>query len=472
MCYMLIGGKNAFKDGVMLGGHNDDLFGYDAALMEIWPHIKHGDSDTIVLPTGPAIPQPAETDRCVMLRTFRGTFAGDTIAINEHNVCLMGGNNLAIDRNDRAAAADPIVENGCAGGNRLAALMQSKTARECVEKIGSFYTTFGNRFPCCVGVFDTEEAWYIEGGGGTTWLAVRVPDDCYLIQSNGYRINEVDLDDEINVIHSPGLKEFLIEKGLWSPDDGPFNWARTFGRKFLENPETYYYNSRRVWSGIRFLSPSQVFDDKLEEFPTFMKPDEPITTEKVMQLLRYYNEDNELSAFPEEGGMGDVRPICVPNCIHSAVSELHRDKDVAYGGVLWSCVSSPIAAPFIPHFFGVSSIIPELTEGTDQYSDTSAFWQMRKLTNLVMNHFQKYHPVVAETWAEYEKNTMAMKEIVAKEAEACFEEAPDKAEALMTAFCASMGHEALRIARELEGTLHFNIASTLYKNFARGKLEW
>ena len=41
MCYMLIGGRNAFESGVMLGGHNDDLFGYDAALMEIYPHAHH-----------------------------------------------------------------------------------------------------------------------------------------------------------------------------------------------------------------------------------------------------------------------------------------------------------------------------------------------------------------------------------------------------------------------------------------------
>ena len=168
MCYMLIGCRNAFESGVMLGGHNDDLFGYDAALMEIYPHAHHEPGASIQLPTGPVIPQPRETDRLLMLRTFRGNLAGDTIAINEHNVCLMGGDNLAMDRNDRAAAADPVVDKGVAGGVRLVALMQSKTARECVERIGRYYTEYGNRFPCAVGVFDTEEAWYIEGGGGTT----------------------------------------------------------------------------------------------------------------------------------------------------------------------------------------------------------------------------------------------------------------------------------------------------------------
>ena len=472
MCYMLLGGKNAFQGNVMLGGHNDDLFGYDAAMLEIWPHQKHEEGDAVTLPTGPVIKWPEESARALMLRTFRGNLMGDTIAINEHNVCLMGGNNLAVDRNDRAAEADPVFDNGTAGGVRLVALLQSRTARECVEKIGRFYTECGNRFPCAVGVFDTNEAWYLEGGGGTTWLGVRVPDDCYLVQSNGYRINEVDLDDEENVIHSPGLKEFLVEKGLWDPASGPFNWARTFGRKFLENPDTYYYNSRRVWSGIRYLTPSADLDPNLEEYPTFMKPDELITREKIMGLLRYFNQDNEFTAFPGEGGVSNYRPIAVPNCIHSAVCEIHPGKNVEYGGVLWSCVSSPLTAPFIPHHYGIKDILPELKEGSDVYSDDSAFWQMRKLTDLTMMDFQAYFPMVSKAWQEYEKEAAGLKETVEAKAEALFAEDPEKAEALLTSFAEAMGIEALRKAKDLEGKLHREIAGRMYKYFAKGKLEW
>lgn len=472
MCYMLIGGRNAFESGVMLGGHNDDLFGYDAALMEIYPHAHHEPGASIQLPTGPVIPQPRETDRLLMLRTFRGNLAGDTIAINEHNVCLMGGENLAMDRNDRAAAADPVVDKGVAGGVRLVALMQSKTARECVERIGRYYTEYGNRFPCAVGVFDTEEAWYIEGGGGTTWLAVRVPDDCYLVQSNGYRINEVDLEDTKNVIHSPGLREFLIEKDLWNPADGPFNWAKTYGRKFLENPDTYYYNSRRIWSAIQLLTPSADFGPDQEQYPTFMKPDKPITQAMIMKLLRYYNQDNELCAFPETGGVSNVRPIGAPNCIHSAVAELRRGKPVEIGGVLWSCVSSPLTAPFPPHHYGVTEIAPEFLEGTDAYSDTSAFWQMRKLTNLTMNNFQAYSSITTEKWSALEERALVLKAEVEKEAEACYESDPARARKLLTAFAENLDYEALRTAGQLEKELHRAVAGNLYRYFAKGNLEW
>lgn len=472
MCFMLIGGKNVFENGTMLGGHNDDLNGYEAASLEIYPHMIHESGASIQLPTGPVIPQPGETARCILLKTFRGNLAGDTIAINEHNVCLMGGENLLIDRNDRAAEADPLVEHGVAGGVRFVALTQSKTARECVERIGRYYTEYGNRFPCAVGVFDTEEAWYIEGGGGSAWLAVRVPDDCYLIQSNGYRINEIDWDDTENVLYSEGLREFVISKGLWNPEEGPFNWARTFGRKFLEEPSTYYYNSRRVWSAIHLLSPSSELGPDQEEYPTFMKPDQLITKEMVMQLLRDYNGNNNFCAFSEDGIDSNVRPIGVPHCIHSAVAELHRDVPVEVGGVLWSCLGSPLTAPYLPHHYGITEIAPAFEEGSDSYSDTSAFWQFRMLTNLVMNDFYKYSPIVTEAWNSLEKKAIAMQSVVEKEAVDCWEDKPERAKELLTAFADNMDYEALKLVERLEGRLHREIAGNLYKHFAKGKLEW
>lgn len=471
MCFMLIGGKDAFKNGTMLGGHNDDLFGYEAASLEIVPHMIHEPGASVKLPTGPVIPQTRETDHCILLKTFRGNLAGDTIAINEHNVCLMGGENLAVDRNDRAAGADPIVENGVAGGVRFVALTQSKTARECVERIGRYYTEYGNRFPCAVGVFDTEEAWYIEGGGGSTWLAVRVPDDCYLIQSNGYRINEIDWDDTENVLHSEGLREFVISKGLWDPASGPFNWAKAFGRKFLEDPRTYYYNSRRVWRAINMLSSGDLGPDQ-EEYPTFMKPAEPITTEMIMRLLRDYNNDNGFCAFSETGVNSDVRPIGVPHCIHSAVVELHRGVPAELGGVLWSCLGTPLMSPYLPHHLGITDIAPAFREGEDVYSDTAAFWQLRKLTNLAMADFYRYAPAITKEWRKLEQKAFAMKDIVEDRASACYETDPEQSRELLTAFADNLDFEALKTAKLLEDELHREIAGNLYKYFAKGKLEW
>ena len=78
------------------------------------------------------------------------------------------------------------------------------------------------------------------------------------------------------------------------------------------------------------------------------------------------------------GGVSNVRPIGAPNCIHSAVAELRRGKPVEIGGVLWSCVSSPLTAPFLPHHYGVTEIAPEFLEGTDAEKRQQKYAQQRK----------------------------------------------------------------------------------------------
>ena len=142
------------------------------------------------------------------------------------------------------------------------------------------------------------------------------------------------------------------------------------------------------------------------------------------------------------------------------------------GGVLWSCVSSPLTAPFLPHHYGVTEIAPEFLEGTDAYSDTSAFWQMRKLTNLTMNNFQAYSSITTEKWSALEERALVLKAEVEKEAEACYESDPARARKLLTAFAENLDYEALRTAGQLEKELHRAVAGNLYRYFAKGNLEW
>ena len=472
MCYMVIGGKDAFKNGLLLSGHNDDLCGNEASQVKVIPHGFYKKGDTIALPTGPRIPVTRETARCLLLKVYFGDNGGDTVAINEHNVCLAGGEDLFWDRNDEAEKMDPLVPEGCGGGNRIAALLQSSSARECVSLIGRYYSEYGNCYPCSVGISDEKESWYMESGGGSTWVAIRVPDDCYLVQSNGYRINEIDLDDAENVMYSPRLKEFLLKKEVWKPEDGLFRWAKTFGGKFRENPETYYYNSRRLWSGIRLLTPSAELNPDDEEFPLFMRPDQPIDHQVLMRVLRCLNEDNEFSAFPVEGGLSSQRPIGVPSAIHSTIVEVRPGKPADLGAVMWVCVGSQLTGPYVPHFFGAEEFREEYLNTSSVYAEDSAFWQMRKLTNLVMNDFRQYAPRVREKWREYEEMAFLMKDSAASFAEKLYEEHPETSKKVLTAFVKMMEDGALRNAAELEKYLHQEISGNLFRYFAKGEVPY
>jgi len=162
----------------------------------------------VAFPSGLEIPQVAETFEWMVMRIADGYEEGDAVAINEWQVAIAGGVALERDRNNRARRVDPLIKTGLTGGVRYVALQRAKTARECVSIVGELYSTYGVTYPSGFGVADADEIWYIESGGGRTWAAVRIPDDQYWVQANGYRIGKIDVAYTANVIVSDGLLEF------------------------------------------------------------------------------------------------------------------------------------------------------------------------------------------------------------------------------------------------------------------------
>lgn len=485
MCFLVLAGKNATQNGFAIGGHNDDLHGNTAARYEIVSRQKHAEGETLTLLTPPGIgddddgrpgtieiPQPEETYRAFMLATFRGYIAGDTSAVNEHGVSVVGGLNLLMDRNDRAEDCDPVVRKGLAGGARYVALLQSRTARECVVKLGELLTRHGAVFPSCVGIVDPNEAWYFEIGGGSTWLAVRVPDDSCLIQSNGYRIGEIDFDDRDNLIHSPELPDFLRAKGLWNPEKGAFHWARAFGGRLSGAPATKHYNSRRIWAALRVLCPQEKLDPEAIEHPLFLRPQKKLTARDVMEVLRNAFEGTPYVAFPEKGKYGAERPVGVPSCIHSAVVETNGQRPADVGTVLWGCVGSPLTSPYTPHYPCVDSIPEPFTQGDLSCDSHSAFWRLRALTNLVVDDFPSRGAIVRDRWRNFEDDMLRMREAIEESAAILYRENPEKAASLLTSFSNSLDCMTLNIAGELERELQTAIAGNLYKCFAKPGLEW
>lgn len=486
LCYLILVGKNAAKGGYVLGGHNDDLHGNTAAVYGMVPGGKHGPEDVVRLPrpwfgigdvkikepNDIELPQAPETFKCFTLQTFRGYIAGDTSAMNEHKVSVVGGMNLAFDRNDRAEEADPIDKAGLAGGARYVALQRSRTARECVKTLGALLCEYGAVFPSCLGITDPDEAWYFEIGGGRTWAAVRVPDDSFFVQSNGYRIAEIDPEDGGNVICSPGLLDLARQKGLWDPSSGPFHWARAFGGKFIADAERRYYNLRRLWAVQNRFCPGNAPDPDLTELPMFLRPAEKIDVPDVMAALRDRFEWTRFESFPKSGAGGGERPVCVPSCIHSAVIESRGDLPADVGMTLWGCIGSPMTSPYIPHYLAHTELLPEFTRGGLEYDGNSAFWRFRALTNLAMNDFGRYGDIVEEEWRLLESGIMAGKAALEAEAARLHDTDPEAAARLLTSYANSCDALAYRKALELEARLHTRIAADQYMHFAKPGLEW
>ncbi len=435
-CFLLMVGKDASVDGKVLLAHNNDLSGIEASML-----IK-----TALKDTSDYLPNEANSayfHEMLILQTNLGFSEGDAVAINEYGVAIAGGLALKRDRNQTARVVDPLVKDGLGGGVRYYALQQSKTARECVELIGSLYLKYGIGYPSGVGIADTNEIWYMEAGGGSCWAAVRIPDECYLVAANGYRIGEIDFEDTLRYMTSPDLKNFCIENKLWSPSQKSFNFARIFGNGYEKNTGVSYYNSRRIWRCVDLLNPEKNYEPKQQEFPLYLKPSKKIDLETCFRILRDYYQNTPFDIFLPENRDKPERSIAVDRCVHTDVIALTPGLDVDFGAVLWTGLSTPFAANYIPVCYGIKGIPSAYFLGTKEYSPHSAFWQYKQLSDILISNTEllnRWNQKQQELETEYINNY----QFLIKEAKSCGVNNPDRIQHLIDTFNNNHSEQALK----------------------------
>ncbi len=383
-CYLLMAGRGATVDGQVYLAHNNDLSGSEASMLVRVP----GNEAPEKLPE---FNWPEERGyEMLILQIYKGFAEGDAVAINEHGVAIAGGLALGQDRNQKARVADPMVDTGLGGGVRYMALQHASTARQCIQLIGELYNQYGIQYPSGVGVADTNEIWYLEAGGGSCWAAVRVPDSCYFIAANSYRIGKIDFNDTLNYMTSPGLKKFCQKMKLWKEDDGDFHFGKIFGNGRREKHGNNLYNTRRVWRGIDLLNPELKVLVNAEFFPLFLKPANPIDLQTCFAILRDHYQGTPFDPLLPQNKDKPERAIASWNCVHTDVITLAPGKPVSYGAVIWTGLSTPFSATYVPVYFGVSSIPEGYDNAPSTFHKHSSFWKYKTLSDRIRSGENKW----------------------------------------------------------------------------------
>lgn len=136
-------------------------------------------------------------------------------------------------------------------------------------------------------------------GSSAIWAAQRVPDDQVAAAANSFIIRQMNLSDPDNFLASPGILKLAKETGRW---DGrsEFDFHQAFGANGpLEDPKGSLYVGRRVWRVMDILAPSMRLDPywgihpNRPSYPFSIKPDMPVTRQKIYEILRDHYEGTE-----------------------------------------------------------------------------------------------------------------------------------------------------------------------------------
>lgn len=416
MCTSVIVGKKATADGTVLIARNED-FSENNCNKYIKYRLKPqysiiDECDTSAenmwtLGNGLTVPVPSKSFSYCSTPDAVGNeeaaypigdhFYFEERGINECNVAISATNSMGI--NDKALSADPLVTIGIEESIILTLILpQSESAREAVGLLGHYVETYGASEANGILIADPDEAWYFEIGSCHHWIAVRVPEDSYIVIANSMRVHSVDLDDRKNVKHSKGLFDFVKNHNLLNnPKKSNFNFAKAFGHpgKVIEGNVDPYYNVDRLWLAQSILTPSEKQETRMEEYPLFLKPDEKVNVKDVMKVLRATYKNTKLEGIA-------TRPIGVVRTAESHIMTIDPKMPERLKGVIWQALSTPLGSPYMPLFAVTDNIPVGYSTGDSRYSPLSAYWSFRSLFSLSGINENEYMSVLKEMWGEYE----------------------------------------------------------------------
>lgn len=417
MCTSVAVGKRATSDGTIVIARNED-FGVNNWNKYIKYRVNpqyYGLQDYWTLGNGLKVPVPQKSfSYCSIPDAEGNNEASDPIGdyyffeergINQCNVAISATNSM--DINDRAKACDPPVSPGIEEAIILTLILpQAESALEAVELLGNYVETYGASEGNGVLISDVKEAWYLEIGSGHNWCAVKIPEDSYLVIANGMRIHSIDLDNNDNVKHSKDLFEFVCKYNLLeNPERNNFNFAKAFGISgsvVTVNSDSYYdpyYNVDRIWLAQKILTPTLKQKIRMEEYPLFLKPDQRISVNDIMTVLRATYKNTELEGIA-------TRPIGVVRTSESHIIAIDPDMPGTLKGVIWQALSSPLGAPYMPLFAATENIPQSYSTGFSQYNPNSAYWSFRGLFALSSVAQYEFMPKLKKLWGKYENQFM------------------------------------------------------------------
>lgn len=357
--FLIMAGKAITKSkSVYLGYNNNQKEEDSAPYFEKFPAKEYNKDTTIQLSNGLTIPRGNFRNRWMVLKTERDLTEGNAIAVNDHHVAIAGGISLEKDRNEQAEKYDPLVDTGVTAEIRYIALQRSRTARECVEKIGELYNKYGISHPYGFAVADSREIWYIEAGGGNHWVAIKVPENAVWIQGNSYRIDKVNPKNQ-DVLTSPGLFEFTRRNNMWNPEKEAFSFKRIFGGADRNFQDSTYINTLKLWRAISLINPTLPVKPGQKYYPTIVKPEKKINIEDIIKTLRDEFQNTEYYPYGEKNNEESIYPISSSHTAFSSIIEIKGGVPADIGVVIWTAFSSPVVSPYVPMYFGVDKIPSE-----------------------------------------------------------------------------------------------------------------
>ena len=448
-CTTIIIGKEQTADGSMIVSRSEDWDAIEAKNYEIFEATDNGPREFVAKdsPFRCELPEKALGYSALSPYNLHGHWG--SAGFNTAGVGMSATE--SIFSNDEVLKHDPLVENGVAENSVFnITLPYVHTAREGVERLGMLIEKYGIAEGFGIGFVDSKEIWYLETACGHRWLACRMPKDKYFVTGNQSRFRTYDPNDKENYLASADLIEFAEKHGLYNPAQGAFDFHEAYARD-VELDTTYNYP--RVWGLQQFFSPSIKNDVTKNTFPVFAKPEEKITLTKLRTAFRFHYDNTDHDPYLHSNPKEPYRPVSIFRTTQTHLLQVRPELPQAIGCVNYVAMGMADLGVFLPLYQGITSYPEAYTKGTDESSADSAYWKFRKIMVLGMTNYNKYAPIIKETYAKFEAETDQRQREMEEEYLRIYKTQPLHAKDMLQAFSDKILNSALDLADRLQEKL-------------------
>ncbi|HVI40496.1 MAG TPA: C69 family dipeptidase, partial [Anaerovoracaceae bacterium] len=433
-CTTIIIGKDKTADGSVMIAHSEEL-GDSPQHLVVVPRKTHAAGEMYISYSGAQIPQPEVTYAYIASTIFdKEYYPGDfTTGINEYQVSV--ANNMSWTRGVPEDTAWDVIDGGVFWTEFTQLVLERcKTAREGVELMGQICEQY--HLSCdpgtMYGIADPTEGWFIEITRDGQWIAQRVPDNGSDMRANSYRIGEVDL-NSADILHSPNLVQYAVDKGWYDPKSGPFSFADAYGEPSVQEDG---YNTLR----------HQLVGQMLTDYGK-------ITADELMKVLRSAYEGTEYyNADPNTGSPfhTDIRTISRTNTEVTSVAQLRSWLPAEIGGVIWWALATSKTSPYVPYYYGATSFPEAYTKGTDIDKTDSAYWAFDDIRKYVDKNYSRTIATVTDTCAPIEAKELSYQSTLEAEALKIYKkDGPAAAAEYLNTYSNSQGEKVYGMAKDL-----------------------
>ena len=460
-CTTLIVGREMTADGSRIVARSEDWNAMYAKNLELYEDTSEGPASFVARDSPFRCDLPKEALGYTAMPTFDLPGHWGSAGFNTAGVGMSATE--SIFSSERALAADPLVESGVAENSVFnIVLPYVRTAREGVERLGKLIEQFGVAEGFGVGFVDSHEIWYLETASGHRWLACRMPEDQYFVTGNQSRFRDYNPQDKERYMASSDLIEFATMYQLYDSSKGAFDFHEAYIRDVALDTT---YNYPRVWGLQGLLSPDIKNDVTKNTFPVFARAKRPVTLDDVRRVFRFHYNGTEHDPYLNANPKEKYRPVSIFRTTQTHILQVRPELPQAIGCVNYYAMGMAALGVFVPLYQGISSYPQAYLLGTDHASVESAYWKMRKVMTLGMVNFNRYAPLIQETYARFEAETTQRQAEMEQQYLSIYKTLPLQAQDMLQAFSDKVLLDALRVADRLQEELFTRLTSDIQAEY-------